>query len=322
MRPGIRRSLALSAAVVASLSCGGGEKPKADGGGAYVRVVAPSEGVVGFTSAAGDNTVALRAELSGPAVGGAVTWEVTPTAGSGSTGVAIPSLAIGPTANLVIPAPGSGRWERVSHPSSAAARAHQLLAKSIAFQVVAIARKGSDTYRSAPLEIRQNEIGTLREEYEELDVPQGVPAARSIVRQSPETAAATPNGGDYDLVVRNAAFDVLLNRLKQRWLSVHSAGEWQINGGYRNPVHNRFHVGRGVGSGSVSSSWHQYGCAADLQTFPTSRNTTAQITEATLFWDAMANEALLLGFDVEPLQSANGSFSGLGHVHVEKDCPL
>jgi hypothetical protein len=85
---------------------------------------------------------------------------------------------------------------------------------------------------------------------------------------------------------------------------------WQENVIYRNPVHQQLHLG------SVVNSWHQYGCAADMQTFPAPRNGPADEEAATDFWQELAELAGDRGFDVEPL-----SDSGVGHVHVEINCP-
>lgn len=316
-----RAARLFAALCLAAGACRGGES----GGdsASYVRITTPRDSVVAFTARAGENRVRLEAALSGPAAatGVTVTWEVTPEAGSGAASEAPAAPPPGSSTTLTIPRPAAARWEHVAHPGSAASRAKQLAAASLAFRVVAVATRGATSWRSAPVVIRQSEASTIREEYLDLKVPQGAPAAASLVAEAPGSAPPEPNNGDYQYAVRNARFDALLEQLKQNWLSVHPRREWQINSGYRNPVHNRYHVDKGVGSGAVSASWHQYGCAADLQTFPATRSTAAQTAEAVRFWEALANEALMLGFDVEPLQSANGSYSGVAHLHVEKDCP-
>jgi hypothetical protein len=308
---------------LAALACHRGGEPAGGTGATYVRITAPRDSEVAFTSHTGENGIPLAAELSGPAAGASVTWEVTPEPASGAAGGGDtpPAPPPGARTKLTVPRPTAARWGHVAHPASAAARARELETNRLAFRIVAVASKGANTWRSASVVIRQTEASTIREEYLDLKVPQGAPPAGSLVRQAPGGTAAEPNNGDYQYAVRNASFDALFAQLRQNWLSVHPAKEWQVNSGYRNPVHNMFHVSKGVGSGAVSSSWHQYGCAADLQTFPATRSTPAQMAEAVRFWEALANEALLLGFDVEPLQSANGSFSGIAHVHVEKDCP-
>ncbi len=324
MRPAIRSSPALLAAGLLLLagSCRRGGHGGASGPATgSVRITVPSDSDVNFTAHAGENAIPLRAVLSGSAAGGTVTWEVTPEPGSAGVGLPPPVVAPGESTSLRIVAPSEERWSRLPHPATPDQRARQLDVKSLAYRVVAVAKRGSEEWRSDTVVIRQSEASTVREEYLDLKVPQGVPAAASLVRQPPGADALEPNSGDYGYAVRNAAFDALFTRLKQSWLSVHPAGQWQVNSGYRNPVHNQFHVGKGVGSGSVSASWHQYGCAADLQTFPVMRTTQAQQSEALNFWHALADEATFLGFDVEPLQSANGSYSGVAHVHVEKDCP-
>jgi hypothetical protein len=54
-----------------------------------------------------------------------------------------------------------------------------------------------------------------------------------------------------------------------------------------------------------------WGCAADLQTFP-SDGSTRQYA----FWHALNDLAVERGWDTEDLVHAK-----VGHVHVELDCP-
>ena len=136
--------------------------------------------------------------------------------------------------------------------------------------------------------------------------------------------ASATNQGDYTVAVINPGFNSLFAALQialQPWSLV-------VNSGYRNPVHNAYHVDKGRGSGAVSDSWHQYGCGDDIQTFPILPvfPTAAQLAATQSYWDAVADEALSLGFTVEPRdrdpQHPDVSFSGVGHVHIELKCPL
>ena len=118
---------------------------------------------------------------------------------------------------------------------------------------------------------------------------------------------------------------VRLATLERNWKADYQGQPWQINSLFRNPVHNRLHV-IGGGSGPVSNSWHQFGCAADLQTFPVLRagSSAADSSNARQFWEALSQEALELEFQVEPRDKnparPAASFSGVGHVHIETDC--
>ena len=116
----------------------------------------------------------------------------------------------------------------------------------------------------------------------------------------------------------NRGFVAALDSMADAW---GQPGTWQVNGFYRNPVHNAYHVARGKSSGTVPASWHQYGCAADLQVFPSTDGTSPHKDSLALaFWHAMASLAQDQGFHVEPLVATGHSFSGLGHVHVERRC--
>ena len=96
-----------------------------------------------------------------------------------------------------------------------------------------------------------------------------------------------------------------LEQMREAW-----ARPYQVNSFYGNPVHNRFHLDPRA---SAVDSFHQYGCAADLQTFPFPRNSPENILQALEFWDDLAELAVQQpwNFYVEPLED-----SGVGHVHV------
>jgi hypothetical protein len=93
-------------------------------------------------------------------------------------------------------------------------------------------------------------------------------------------------------------------------------------------VHNAFHVSAGKSSGTVSASWHQYGCAADIQTFPVvdGDSPPSKILAARLYWKRLYDAAKLLHLEVEALdpdpRDDTKPYSGVGHVHIEFNCPL
>ena len=126
--------------------------------------------------------------------------------------------------------------------------------------------------------------------------------------------------GDYATAVVNAEFDRLFAQLEANW----KPNQFTVNGLYRNPGHNAYHVDAGKSSGTVSGSWHQYGCGADLQVYPANPTTRAEIAAAEKFWRGLAQEAQDLGFYVEQLYHDPAHprvpNSGIGHVHVELKC--
>jgi hypothetical protein len=82
-----------------------------------------------------------------------------------------------------------------------------------------------------------------------------------------------------------------------------------LNSQYRNPVHQWIHIG------GVHGSWHQYGCAADLQTFPANPTNASDSTSAWSFWSNLSGLARQRGFGIE-----DSTESGIGHVHVQIAC--
>jgi hypothetical protein len=61
-----------------------------------------------------------------------------------------------------------------------------------------------------------------------------------------------------------------------------------------------------------------------LQVFPSTdaSSSSKQDSLALSFWHALAGLAQDQGFRVEPLIAEGHAYSGLGHVHVERRCPL
>jgi hypothetical protein len=116
-----------------------------------------------------------------------------------------------------------------------------------------------------------------------------------------------PNNGDYSYAVLEPAFMAKLADLHEVW-----NGKWQLNTIYRNPNHNlNGHIPSTNRSKPSLVTWHMWGCAADLQTFPRD-GSEKQYT----FWHALNDLAVENGWDTEDLDHAK-----VGHVHVELDCP-
>lgn len=210
-----------------------------------------------------------------------------------------------------VPDQNAARWLSIEHGDG-------LEKKSLSFFVTGILHTPNGEVRSSESVVSQDEIDTMREEYVELNSLK-IPA-RSEIQSRPQPPPGSEiglNTGDYSVAVVNPGFEFELEHLHGLW-----PFPWQINTIFRNPVHNRQHLQ--AGEDPDLNSWHQFGCAADLQTFPgkASRNVEPGKTQARAFWLQLAFTAQYLGFDVEPMLGKDGRpGSGVGHVHVELDCP-
>jgi len=264
-----------------------------------------------FTTRSGENKLSLAAGVTPATLAPTIRWEIVDDPADAvvtfePNGV---TPTFGSNVEAFVPTQDAGRWAAVPHPGS-------LNQKSLALRVTAAIDASGTLVRSAPAIVRQDEIDTIREEYIELGVAQGVPGRGQF-------GASATNKGDYTVAVINPGFNSLFAALQ---IAVQPLS-LVVNSGYRNPVHNAYHVDKGRGSGAVLDSWHQYGCGDDIQTFPVLPDfpTAAQLAAAQSYWDAVADEALSLGFEVEPRDydpQKPHSFSGVGHVHIELRCPL
>lgn len=258
-----------------------------------------------FITKRGERKIDLVASVNPTSLGPAVKWDVEDFP-SDRVETPIPSnVPDGASSSFLAPMPAARRWRAIGHRDG-------LDKKSLAYEIFASVNANGTVARSASKVVRQDEIDTMREEYVELGIPQGVPP-RGTIRVVPH------NDGDYTVGVFNAPFDSLLNELKKNW----APNQFDINGYFRNPVHNAYHV-NGGGSGTISASWHQYGCGADIQTQPPNPSSAKQLRAARNFWDGLAAEARKLGLRVEPRDqdpaNPDHAYSGVGHVHVEIRC--
>lgn len=268
----------------------------------------PNDG--SFLTRAPENVIRLQARIEPPDLGSLVKWSITDDPSDEIAAVPPSNVADGATSSFVVSRENErrDRWPR-KHAVSGSLPA-----------LVIEARAWSDwngkRYEAGAIKIRQDETDVLRQEYIDFKVPQGIiPARRAL-------SSHAYNGGDYKIAVTNTEFDTRLRSLEAAW----SPHRFVVNGIFRNPVHNALHVAAGKSSGTVSASWHQYGCAADLQTYPivNASSSAESIAAARAFWDGLRTEAILLGFSVEqrdhnPTRPAQ-PHSGVGHVHIELKC--
>jgi hypothetical protein len=172
--------------------------------------------------------------------------------------------------------------------------------------VTASVQRNDGHVTSAPIIVQQDLVDTMREEYFEFGLDKlgrRVPD-RGDFTSSPAVRIGA-NNGDYRLAVLEPRFMARLEHLEAIWNK-----KWQLNTIYRNPVHNL--NGHIVSKSKPSAvSWHMWGCAADLQTFPQGGS-----EQQYKFWHELTALAKANGFDTEPLGQAL-----VGHVHVELDCP-
>src|SRR5437867_2875390 len=258
-----------------------------------------------FTSRAGENRLSLGAGVTPASLAPTIQWEIVDDPTDAVTtfepnGVTPP---FGSNVEAFVPAQDAGRWAAIPHRGS-------LTQKSLALRVTAAVDGSGTLIRSTPAVVRQDEIDTVREEYIELGL---VPPGRGQFTGEPPVEVGL-NTGDYGVMVWSDAFTTVLNALRFAWTA-----SWQINSQYRNPVHQKWHVG------SETNSAHQYSCAADLQTCPARVEdaatherhfrTVQDSLTASQYWTALADLADRQGFIVEPLKA-----SKIGHVHVQKAC--
>lgn len=260
-----------------------------------------ADGFPTFTTLTAEKDVEVTADVMPARLSDQVEWQVTPISSS-ERDPAAPDMADldqGQSIAWQVPEQNPDELSGYEHPGN-------FEEKALKFEIVASAQTDDgETITSDPDTVRQDEIDTAREEYVELRSRLGFHRVPDRKEFDPESRCEVvcSNTGDYGVALLNDAFMKRLSVLEDQW-----AGQWQINTIYRNPVHNNFH---GV-PGAEPSSWHQFGCAADLQTFPVLRNTDQDRQNARIFWKELAATADSLGFDVESLDR-----SKVGHVHVE-----
>lgn len=260
-----------------------------------------SGGVPTFTTLAEERDVKVSADVVPARLEDRVRWKVTPIS-SPERDPAAPDPADLDRGRMItwqVPDQEPGELRDFDHPGV-------FKEKALKFEIVAsVETADGETLTSDPDTIRQDEIDTVREEYVELGHEWGFHRIPGRPEFEPEARCeiVCRNTGDYGIALLNNGFVDKLAALETRW-----PGRWQINTIFRNPVHNNFH---GVPDADPTS-WHQFGCAADLQTFPVPRNSEKDRRDASIFWKELAAAADSVGFEVESMEK-----SGVGHVHVE-----
>jgi hypothetical protein len=278
-----------------------------------------SPGDTAFTTAAGENQIRLRARLPSKLQSAQVVWHVTRSIGDSSTPV---QVRAGTETAITVGNVGTKRYHG-NHPTNPELRAERLKKLRMRYVISAEARSRGRRVHSDTLQVEQAMLSAIRQEYIDLGLRRGAPPLAWFTETGKLPAGLTY--GDFEVAVANPDFMKRLAKLESAWKNDYGL-TWRLNSLFRNPVHNRFHV-KGGGSGPVSNSWHQFGCAADLQTYPVltgGRASSADSARAREFWDALTQEALELDFQVEPRDKnpsrPSAAYSGVGHVHIETDC--
>ncbi|MFL5608167.1 MAG: hypothetical protein ACJ8AD_17070 [Gemmatimonadaceae bacterium] len=253
-----------------------------------------------FSFARRERTIELQAAVNPDEPAPEVSWEVVDAPNDRVNSIPPPQPQGGASTSFALPKHDRSRWP-TDHPGDDDR-------KSLKYKVTAIWTKDGDTYRSDPVTVGQDPIDTIREEYYEFGLTtlgRHIPT-RDEFSPSPSVSVGA-NNGDYPYAVLEPVFMAKLVELNVLW-----AGSWQLNTIYRNPNHNlNGHIPSTNKSRPSLVTWHMWGCAADLQTFPRD-GSERQYT----FWHALNDLAVERGWDTEDLGHAK-----VGHVHVELDCP-
>jgi hypothetical protein len=253
-----------------------------------------------FTFARAERTITLQAAVNPEEPSPDVTWEVVDAPGDRVNSIPPAQAPTGVATSFVLPKHGRGRWP-TDHPGDDDR-------KPLKYQVTAVWTKDGETHRSEPVTIVQDEIDTIREEYYEFGLTalgRHIPTRKEFVASPMVRIGA--NNGDYPYAVLEPTFMDKLVELDALW-----PGAWQLNTIYRNPNHNlNGHISTKNKSKPSPVTWHMWGCATDLQTFPTDESDRQYA-----FWHALNDLAVERGWDTEDLAHAK-----VGHVHVELDCP-
>lgn len=145
--------------------------------------------------------------------------------------------------------------------------------------------------------ITQDTIDQIRQEYVDHGIP--VPSRSAFTKNS------SYNTGDYSYAV-----DRDLAGRKVNWavaLDVDALDELRLSSGYRNPEHNRHHIGTPKKRGALKSR-HQYGDALDIYTFDVNNDGVIDVTDSDEMIDGAEEAGASKTWGYPP-----------GYVHVHAD---
>ena len=241
-----------------------------------------------FVAGVGENQVTLVATVVPDSFGAHVVWDVHDDPADEVTTQPPTTPPTGASTSFLVPQQTLDRWTKFGHPGD-------LVQKSLGYEIRATVMVGSTTVTSDAVKVRQNEIDTMEQEYEDYGVDQPPIEYLTSPVRIPHFSWEELNHGDYGYAFLNP---VLMVRLPQLRDSI--GAPLALNSAFRNPVHHRFHPRPPAGTPVAEQSYHQAGAAVDIA------------TSDSLDWRNMAATAKTLGLCIEPVLE-----SGVGHLHAD-----
>lgn len=242
-----------------------------------------------FVAQAGSNVVTLTARVTPDSLTPQIVWEIVDDPTDAVASVVPSEAPRGATTSFVVTAPDPDRWRGIGHPGT-------LSQKSLSYQVRATVTADAVTARSDAVTVRQNEFDTLQQEYEDYGVDQPSDGAARSNASVGSVSWSQLNQGDYRIAFVEAR---LLDALSQ--LQAATPFTITLSSGYRNPVHQRFHITPSGGGLIAPYSIHQSGLAVDVNT-----------GSILVVWNQLHRLAWSLGACVEPIEK-----STVDHVHAD-----
>ncbi len=281
-----------------------------------------------FTTIRGESNVTLLAVVSPSSLAPSIKWTVEDDPNDFLITATPSTVADGSPSVFSVPdMQPAARFATYKHRRAAVGPLRlDSLALSLRVRAQVTDNNGQVVKSSDSVTARQDTIDTIRQAYQEIIHFHGIPPYGAFIPTPRDTPS---NAGDFDFALLDPVFAMKLDSLKAAFTS--QGNQWQVNVIYRDPMHNKYHANSttssGVSSGSARNSWHIYGCAADIQTFPSllfGTPTASDSARAQAFHDRLALMAgsPLFKFNIEAQKPArNGRLgSGVGHVHVDF-CP-
>ena len=269
-----------------------------------------------FTTIDSESHIGLQAAVS-PTTLSPVSWIVTDDSSDFVSTAPPSSVANGTTSSFAVPPQSKSRFVGFKHPMVISQQA-----LSLSVRATVPDPDGRPVVSTNSRTVTQSALDALREEYVELAIKYGVPNPAEFVVPD----AHHRNDGDYPNIVIAPSFDAKLDSLAAAWTErpIYQT----LNSGFRSPVHNWQHVITTSGSGVAADSYHMYGCAVDIQTFPVldpnGSSSAADSANARAYWDRLRTVAVSLGFHTEARDpnpaNPKAFFSAVGHLHVDNHC--